>query len=248
MIDIGGICMKIAICDDDLYALNDTERIVKEYLLTNHMDLSGIARFDKPKVLIKQLKQGIKFDIYILDIIMPDINGIELAREIRTFDAESKILFVTVTPEYGVNSYEVNAFYYLLKPIQTNKFFKLLDSIKESLQDQDKNFVRITNQGNILTFPIHSILYIEVLKHKIHYYIKDNKVYTTYGSLKNIRLFLSSYSNFIQCHKSFIVNLAYVNMLIDHNFKLKNEALVPISRQYYKISKKHLITFMAQNG
>lgn len=238
--------MKIAICDDDALFLNATCMLIEEFCRLNPNHSIKYEKFDKPIELVNQLKKGKSYDVLILDILMPEYNGIELAKEFRIINSDAKIIFVTITPEYAVNSYEVDAFYYLLKPIDSKILFKLLSEIQAGEKKEKNTTFTISNFGNITSIQISSILYVEVLKHKIHFHTVDNRVHTTYGKLKDVSSKLEIYDNFLQCHKSFIVNIEQVSMIIDHNFKMKNNTLVPISRQYYKATKQVFMKFVTQ--
>lgn len=239
--------MNIAICDDDVLFLDATSKLIKQYQLNNSDQILDIEKYNHPLDLLKAINRGAIFDIFILDILMPEYNGIELAKEIRLNNRHAKIIFATITPEYAVNSYEVSAFYYLLKPIDPVLFFKLLDEIDFELRRDIKMNISISNFGNVINVPIISILYIEVLKHKIYYHMVDNKVHNTYGSLKEIAAKLGSFEMFHQCHKSYLVNYEHVTMVIDHNFKMRNNALVPISRQFYRTTKQKYLQFVAHH-
>lgn len=115
--------MKIAICDDDKTEQLQILELLEGYFkgrknkpaiktFSSSIELASIARYEQ-------------FDLYLLDVIMPILNGIELAKEIRGFDKASDIIFLTSSPEFAVESYTVKASNYLVKPIQKAAFFRL---------------------------------------------------------------------------------------------------------------------------
>ncbi len=127
--------MRIAICDDNpeelarLVSLLETYRRETERCFIYQSYSSGIA-------LLDDIRRG-SFDLVLLDILMPHLDGMGIAREIRTFDDHLKIAFLTSSPEYAVQSYEVEAFSYLVKPILKEKLFPLLDKLFVVKQEKE---------------------------------------------------------------------------------------------------------------
>ena len=111
--------MKIAVCDDDNKELD----IIKNYLNIYQTDnnTSFTVKYFNSSVELASTAGFEKFDIYFLDIIMPVMDGLALAREIRTFDKSAPIIFLTSSKEFAVDSYTVKAFNYLVKPIQIGR-------------------------------------------------------------------------------------------------------------------------------
>ena len=116
--------MKIAICDDDLTELNRITAFLDEYSKTNRLPLTYKTFCSSIELASTAMQES--YDLYLLDILMPALNGIELAREIRNFDraAAADLIFLTSSPEYAVDSYTVKASDYLLKPVQKKRFFR----------------------------------------------------------------------------------------------------------------------------
>lgn len=121
--------MKIAICDDDLTELNRITAFLDEYSKTNRLPLTCKTFCSSIELASTAMQES--YDLYLLDILMPALNGIELAREIRNFDRAADLIFLTSSPEYAVDSYTVKASDYLLKPVQKKRFFAALDDILE---------------------------------------------------------------------------------------------------------------------
>lgn len=107
--------MKIAVCDDNLNEL-ELIRTLLDIYKSDSIQTFTVKCFESSVELASTLRFE-KFDIYILDIIMPVMDGLTLAKEIRTFDKAAPIIFLTASPEFAVDSYTVKAFNYLLKPV-----------------------------------------------------------------------------------------------------------------------------------
>ena len=103
--------MKIAVCDDDQYELGIIRELLDNYEASSN--ISFTVKYYNSSVELASTAGFEKFDIYFLDIIMPVMNGLALANEIRTFDKAAPIIFLTSSSEFAVDSYEVKAFNYL---------------------------------------------------------------------------------------------------------------------------------------
>lgn len=121
--------IRIAVCDDNELQHEIMSDLLQEYTLTPVGSLSeiDIRFFSGGRDLILDVRDKGGYDIYILDMIMPDINGIELATTLRLIGDSGKIIFLTSSLEYAVASYDVEAFYYMLKPVDRQKLFRILD-------------------------------------------------------------------------------------------------------------------------
>ena len=85
--------------------------------------------FHSPLDLLAAIEGGARFDVLLLDVLMPGENGIDAAAEIRNYDSDVKIIFLTSSPEFAVQSYSVDAYFYQLKPIWAESFYRLMDSV-----------------------------------------------------------------------------------------------------------------------
>ena len=131
--------MKIAICDDDREEIKRISSILKCYNKERKIQLE--YNIFSGGVELSSVAQRENYNIYILDIIMPVLNGIDLAREIREFDKVSPIIFLTSSPEFAVESYSVKAADYLVKPIDKERLFCALDEILEQRETEQDKFI-----------------------------------------------------------------------------------------------------------
>ena len=139
--------IKAAFCDDDLSVLNELHVLMDNYRVERNQEITYTA-FHSPLELIAQIEKGMRFDILFLDVLMPGVNGIETAQEIREYDSAMKIIFLTSSAEYAVESYTVNAYFYQLKPIWPESFYRLMDSVlKECAQEQRRSLILRCKSG-----------------------------------------------------------------------------------------------------
>ena len=102
--------IKVAFCDDDVSVLGEVSALVDQYRVERNQEI-GYAAFKSPLELLAEVERGMRFDILFLDVIMPGQNGISAAKEIRKYDCSVKIIFLTSSSEFAVQSYTVNAFF-----------------------------------------------------------------------------------------------------------------------------------------
>ena len=108
--------IKIAFCDDDMEVLHQMNELLDRYRVERNEDITYVA-FQSPFELLTEIEKGIRPDILFLDVVMPGQNGMDVAKEIRQYDTNMKIIFLTSSPEFAVESYSVGAYFYQLKPI-----------------------------------------------------------------------------------------------------------------------------------
>ena len=120
--------IQIGLCDDDLAILSQLQVLLGRYQVERNAEITSAA-FQSPLELLAEIEKGMRFDILLLDVLMPGENGIDAAREIRWYDTAVQIIFVTSSSEFAVQSYVVGAYYYQLKPIWKDSFFRLTDAV-----------------------------------------------------------------------------------------------------------------------
>ena len=120
--------IKIAFCDDDMEVLHQMNELLDRYRVERNEDIT-YAAFQSPFELLTEIEKGIRPDILFLDVVMPGQNGMDVAKEIRQYDTNMKIIFLTSSPEFAVESYSVGAYFYQLKPIWEESFFRLMDAV-----------------------------------------------------------------------------------------------------------------------
>ena len=164
--------MKIAICDDDKNELFHILSLLADYQIQKNTDFS-YKPFESSMELATNAAEE-RYDIYLLDVVMPGLNGMELAKEIRSYDKAADIIFLTTSPEFAVESYTVKASNYLIKPIQKDRLFDALDDImKTRIEDQASSLVLKSSVG-VHKVRISEIIYVEALNRKVIYYLKNN--------------------------------------------------------------------------
>ena len=160
--------MNILICDD----IKEEALKLEEAIKTSGLE-ANLITFNNGADVLSYIKKGVNVDICFLDIIMPEIDGIELARKLRKENYNGKIIFLTSSNDYSTESYQVKAYFYLLKPPCPNEVKKILEEISTLSHVEDTAGLPVTNRKSLRFIYFHEISYIEVISPKVYFYLHD---------------------------------------------------------------------------
>ena len=219
--------IKIAFCDDDMEVLHQMNELLDRYRVERNEDIT-YAAFQSPFELLTEIEKGIRPDILFLDVVMPGQNGMDVAKEIRQYDTNMKIIFLTSSPEFAVESYSVGAYFYQLKPIWEESFFRLMDAVLAECEKKTKNSLILRSKDGITRIDLQQLEYCEVLGRKLLFHLENGAVLESAGSLDDLAGQLMQYSNFFRPHRSFLVNMEYIQNISSRSIKMVNDAVIPI--------------------
>lgn len=219
--------IKIAFCDDDMEVLHQMNELLDRYRVERNEDIT-YAAFQSPFELLTEIEKGIRPDILFLDVVMPGQNGMDVAKEIRQYDTNMKIIFLTSSPEFAVESYSVGAYFYQLKPIWEESFFRLMDAVLAECEKKKKNSLILRSKDGITRIDLQQLEYCEVLGRKLLFHLGNGAVLESAGSLDDLAGQLMQYSNFFRPHRSFLVNMEYIQNISSRSIKMVNDAEIPI--------------------
>lgn len=188
-------------------------------------------------------------DILFLDIQMPELNGLELA---RLLPSKTKVIFTTAFDRYAVDGYKVKAAGYLLKPISYDDFVMAVNSVADSLrtitwqESMMKNrFVYVKSEYKLVRVDFDDILYVEGVKDYVKFYFSGNrKPMMTLMNMKTVEDSLPHYQ-FMRVHRSFIVNMDKINM-IDRGRIVIGDVFIPVSESYKELVQKYVDRYSLQ--
>lgn len=234
--------INIAICDDNIEELETISSILSKNIKDVGIPFK-ISSFSDGQDLIEHINSSKQnFDIIFLDIYMKFSNGIDIAREIRDFDKECKIIFITSSKEHAIDSYDVRAFHYILKPIEEEKFRNAIKLAIESLSKENKQVVIMNKKGNYRIL-YKDILYAESKARVVNIYLKSNEVISFYSKLEDFFQSLKD-ERFLRCHKSFIVNMDYVLKVENNYIFMYNNVIIPISSSNIAAIKEKYFNYL----
>lgn len=222
--------LQIAVCDDNINELSNMVQLINQYRSSKNFSFE-YAVFTNGFELIWALEKGKRFDVYCLDIIMPGFMGIDVAKEIRGFDKTAPIIFFTSSPEFALESYSVKAINYVLKPISKEKLFFTFDEMFEQIKLQkDKNSIIVKSKEGIQKILINNLTFVEVIGRNVFYHTSSGKVIECTESFSSVCDNLLKYGCFIKPHRSYIVNMQYVDTIKNHQIILQTLSTIPIAQ------------------
>lgn len=222
--------LRIAICDDDVNFINKINGLMDTW--ESKPINTFIEVFENGDELVNAQEKG-PFDIILLDIVMPLLNGIETAREIREKDKNVKIVFLTSSPEFAVESYTVKANNYLLKPIDETALYVCLDELVAELALKSQ-FITVKGIRNVQKIPLESIEYVEAQNKHTIFALQDGKTIETTEPMHIHELKLTLDDGFYKCHRSYIVNISHINKFTSKEITMRSGQCIPISRSCQK--------------
>lgn len=233
--------LQIAICDDNVDELSNMVQLINLYRTSKNFSCE-YAVFPNGFELISTLEKGKHYDLYFLDIIMPGFMGIDLAKEIRSFNKTAPILFFTSSPEFALESYSVKAINYVLKPITKEKFFFTFDEVLEQIKvEKDEDAIVVKSNEGIQKILISNLVFAEVIGRNVLYHLISGKVMECTESFSSVCDNLLKYGCFIKPHRSYLVNMQYVDTIDNHQISLQTISTVPIAQgKAREIKEKYL--------
>lgn len=222
--------MRIAVCDDDPQELLRVTTLLSSYCSEWQERLTHTA-FQSATELLATMPET-EYDLLLLDVLMPGIGGIQAAQEIRTYNDTVQIVFLTSTPEFAVESYQVKALNYLLKPATAEQLFPILDRLMDERR-QPEAAVHIKTKSRVFRLPYRRIEYIEVMAKTLYFHMTDGSREEIAGSLSDYEAALLAQPGFVKVHRSYLVNLRWVCEVCKWELTTVSGCHVPVSRPAY---------------
>lgn len=185
-------------------------------------------------------------DVVFLDIMMGGTNGISLAKTLREKGNPVTIIFTTGIPDYMQEGYEVEAMHYLLKPLQKEKVWKLLEKCRQRLEKQ-QNFVLLPAQEGLVRVGADDVLCAEAMGHCCILTCTSG-TYEIRTGIQLLQQKLSEYGNFPFCHRSYLVNIQKIDRITKTDLVLEGGYTVPVSRRMYDAVNRQFIEAMDLPG
>lgn len=231
--------LKIAICDDDALQREYLRELLATWAKRNR-HLVTVKTYSGAKPFLFDYDGGQDFDILLLDIEMPEINGIEIAKQVRAENSAVQIIFVTGYYQYFSDGFDVSALHYLLKPIDGAKLYPVLDKAVDNLSYRQRSVLISTPDGE------HKVSLADIcFAEAENVYVN---VHTTRGTYRT-RMTLSRFSEqlddtFFKVHRSYTVSLKYIKKITRNEVTMTGGETVPLSRGMYDALHSALIKYL----
>ncbi len=228
--------VKIAVCDDDSVMLDRVCGYLNKIL--EEFGIQGIVEsFNSSDELILAFKNKI-FDLIVFDIVMPEKNGIESAKELRKGGYEGEIIFMTSNTEYALEAYGVYPLTFLQKPFTYEKTVEIMKKFFSKNSFSSTLVIR-NNEGAKEAVSMDSILYVESQGHSVCYALENGEIYTAAGNFTKSISYLPEY--FFRCHRCYAVNMKKAKTIQRYYFVLENDVQIPISKGEFKEAQKRFV-------
>ena len=222
--------IRIAVCDDSPVFLNQTKSMLERWK-EKPANMVVELFFDGDSLICAHGEKP--FDIILLDIVMPMLNGIEAARELRERDKRVKLVFLSSSSEYGVTSYTVKASNYLLKPLDADAFFSCLSELLAEIRDTSR-FITVKGTDATHRIALSDIEYVEAQGKHIVFHVAGEKTVEATDALYAYDNTLTLEDGFYKCHRSYIVNIHHIDSYSHNEIVMRSGNVLPLSRSCQK--------------
>ncbi len=235
--------IKFAICDDEPLMAQELAGHLADYMKENLITAYSLSSFSDGRALLDAID---RFDVIFLDIQMEQPDGMETAKLLRRRGDHSLLVFVTVLKELVFDAFQVEAYDYLLKPLDRDRFKQTMERVLRSLDRKTAEDIVIQRGTGCEVVLLSDIVYCEVLGRKIYLHKHDGTVSDYYDKLEDLERRVDG--RFFKCHRSFLVNLDYVRGCQDGQVLLAQGERIPASRLRERELTQALLRYMKERG
>ncbi|HEX2927070.1 MAG TPA: LytTR family DNA-binding domain-containing protein [Ruminiclostridium sp.] len=240
----GFVPVKIAICDDTAEDID----LLTEALYTYDHSFEIITYTNGETLIDEFMDSGLFADILFLDIYMPGIDGVKTAQRIRAKSKDIKIIFTSSSQEHYPQAYEVFAFNYILKPLDRERLYCVLDHAIDEIKKEHRHKICFSYKSIVYNVDCRDILYLESQDKLVLFHMANGSTFQCYAKLDEITKDLPEQS-FIRCHQSFTVNASHITEMGENHFCVGHTE-ISISKKRLKLAKEqyymHLFSHMGR--
>lgn len=238
--------LKIAICDDEKAFLDENAQYIDVIMKSRAIDYTLDLYQDCEELYDKLKLNPNQYDILLLDIIFLNKdnakNGLEFAAQLRRLQNNISIIFISSSTDFLLEGYECEPSGYILKPVNIEKLEAAVIRAYKSIKHKT---ITISTRSDMQTFLLDDILYIEITNKTATFYLSDGKMLKANRSLQDIKQKLPA-ELFVQCHRSFIVNITKIFSIRRYQISLINHKIIPVSKSSYDIVQKAILNWTAE--
>lgn len=228
----------VAVCDDNIEEGQNIMSMARQILFDRNID-AEFSFFANPSNLLSSLKSNKKFDLLLLDVLFNKTNGIKIAQEIRETGNRTPLIYITVSRDYAIDGYKVQASDYLVKPVNKEA---LAESIGRIFREQDSLFIEA--DGTLKNFRYADIEYVEASANYVVMKVAGSDKTTRLRATLSETLKKLGNDRFARCHKGYLVNLGHIHEVRTNHIVLHNGDTVPLGRQYRTELQKNILEYI----
>ncbi len=238
--------MRIAICDEDERELARLLDLITEYQLSSGKE-ADCRSFQNSTDFLCDFKGG-EYDLILLDAHMAEAGGLQAARELREWDRNVEIIFISSSPEVAVASYSVGAYDYLLRPVDADSLFPLLDSVGSRLFVREQQGFVLKSRKGVVRISFTGLEFVEVINKTVSFHLSDGRIYEVTAALADFEERLLDRPEFFKAHRSYLVNLNYIQSIGTNRVVTENGHDIPLSRQRRSQMQDAYMRFLYKAG
>lgn len=234
------------ICDDDPQDRAAIRALTERFARTHPDYPLTVQTFASPYDLLEHLETGGGFDLYLLDILMPQMAGVELARRIQKRKEPSELLFLTTSREYALDAFDVAACGYLIKPVDREKFDEVMLRVVGRLARAEVSAMVLKTRDGIRRLPFRELVAVESFNHDRVCTLADGAKWVTSDTLTSLMERLSDDPRFFSPHRAYIINLEHITALNADNVLLSNGQRIPVARTALSALKRAYVEYLSK--
>ncbi len=230
--------MNIAICDSEKLDSKKITQLLEQYRALGPYEVAYVL-YESGAALSEAMlcKQ---FDLYMMDVLLP--SGIETAQKVRAMDADARIVLLTGARGLSAETSDVRAYRHISVPLTPQKLFPLLDALRGELEERKSGniagSITLKSKAGLSKIHLTNIECLEFSGRKLRYHLVNNEVIEVHGTMAQAERQLLGYPQFIKPHRSYIVNMDYIDIVTSGEIRTTHHIHVPISRSSQFVIKQ----------
>lgn len=240
------VMINVYLCDDNKEMIEFYSELLKKISYKNNIEIN-IEAFSSGENLLFEIEETISdTDIIYLDIEMEGINGIETAAKLRELGYKSEIIFITSCREYVFDAFDSSPLNYIVKGENNReKFEDVFLKATRLVGERGKSSLVYKNGSETRKIKVDDIAYFEVVSRVVYVHYGKDEEFRFYSSINAVVNSVLNYS-FKRVHRSFVVNMKYIQSIKDKSLFLTNGVEIPIGKTYLKEVQEHFSTFLME--
>lgn len=239
---------RIAICDDEQAELDRVKELLNYYKKQRPCTDLIVCEFTSMTTLRMEAQARAVFDLLILDVYLPGQNGIDGARQLRESGYDGSILFITSSLEHSLDAFRVDAVQYLVKPVEEERFFDVLDKTFNRINWERQQYIALKAGRKIRRIPVRDIRYCEAQNHHVQMYFADGEVLTVRMPLTELKEQMKAFPEFAGVGSTYVVNLDFVDSLTAKSLVLTNGETIWLPRGAYAALREQYFAYYRRTG
>lgn len=225
--------IEIALCDDNAEDIEALGALAKRFADEHSEFPIRLSAFTSAAELLEHIENNGGFDLYLLDVMMPEMSGIRLAEIIRNRGGHAEIVFLTVSRDYAVDAFSVYACGYLLKPPHKDRFDETVLRAVRKLAREKNDVLTVKTKDGLRRIQLHKIVMIESFNHTREITMTDDSTLETPSTLSELFGQLREHSNFYMPHRAYIANLDNSVGIVRYDLLMLGNRRIPIPKSQF---------------